>query len=285
MYWLVSVVIAVLFSVSAASAMSDSPSITVRNSDHAGERVSKTTVLRDETERFEQVYSLNLDGRVKASNISGDIKVTTWESPQVRLVATKSAEDPERLKDMELKIESTPESFSVKVKYRNKNKDDDDGYWRNTGRMGVEYELTVPRTSVLAKISSVSGDVSIDGAENQTKASSVSGDVTGANLGGTAKLTSVSGTVEADFANVAAGSEIRLSSVSGSVNLKLPAYAGASVRASTVSGKITNDFGIPVDEGKYVGSSMKGSFGDGSVNVKMSTVSGRIKVSKSGGAQ
>jgi len=285
MYWLVSVVITIIISVSATSAMTDSPNLRVRNSDNAGERVSKTTVLRDETERFEQIYSLNLDGRVKASNISGDIKVTTWDSPQVRLVATKSAEDPERLKDMELKIESTAGSFSVKVKYRNQDKDNDEGYRHDTGRMSVEYELTVPRTSILERISSVSGDVSIDGAGNKTKASSVSGDVTGANLGGTAKLSSVSGTVKADFANIAAGSEIRMSSVSGGVNLMLPSYAGASVRASTVSGKITNDFGLEVDEGKYVGSSMKGSFGDGSVNVKMSTVSGRINVSKGGVAQ
>ena len=266
--------------------MTDSTKQKVRKIDSAGEHVTKSTVMRDETERFEQVYSLNLNGRVKAANISGDIKVTTWESPQVRLVATKTAENPERLKDMELKIESTPDSFSVKVKYRNSDKDDDDdGYWRNSGRMSVEYELTVPRTAVLEGISSVSGDISVDGAGNDTKISSVSGDVKGSNLGGTAKLSSVSGDVEADFSNIAAGSDIRLNSVSGSVNLKLPSYAGATVRASTVSGKITNDFGLAVDEGKYVGASMKGTFGDGSVNVKLSTVSGRIDVSKGGTAQ
>ncbi|MDH3492647.1 MAG: DUF4097 domain-containing protein [Acidobacteriota bacterium] len=260
--------------------MSESASVGVATGERPVERAGKANVPVDETERFEQVYSLNLDGTVKASNISGDIKVSTWDSPQVRLVATKMAEDRERLKDMELKIESTPGAFSVKVKYRNHDKDDNDGYWRNSGRMSVEYELTVPRTAVLEKISSVSGNISVDGAGNESNVSSVSGDVRASNLGGTAKLSSVSGTVEADFSNVEAGSRIRLSSVSGSVVLMLPSYAGASVRASTVSGKITNDFGLEVDEGKYVGSSMKGTFGDGSVDVKMSTVSGRIKVGK-----
>lgn len=280
MYWLISIIIAVLFSVSAASGMPESSGVGVSKEYRDAERPGKAAVPVDQTERFEQIYSLNLDGTVKASNISGDIKVSTWDSPQVRLVATKTAEDPERLKDMELKIESTPGAFSVKVKYRNHNKDDDDGYWHNTGRMSVAYELTVPRTAVLEKISSVSGNVSVDGAGNESTISSVSGDVMGSNLGGTAKLSSVSGTVEADFSNVEAGSQIRLSSVSGSVLLKLPSYAGAAVRASTVSGKIINDFGLEVDEGKYVGSSMKGTFGDGSVDVKMSTVSGRIKVGK-----
>lgn len=275
MYWLILIAMTIFCS-SSATGMNDGAAPYVERD--PGEIVTRSITISDETERFEQVYSLNLDGKVKASNISGDIKVTTWESPQVRLVAIKSAENPERLKDMELRIESSPDSFSVKVKYQKY--DDDEGYWRKAGRMSVEYELTVPRTAVLYGISSVSGDVSIDGAGNRTKASSVSGDVRGSNLGGTAKLSSVSGTVEADFSNIEPGSDIKLSSVSGSVNLKLPSYAGAAVRASTVSGKITNDFGLNVEEGKYVGSSMEGTFGDGSVAVKLNTVSGTIAVGK-----
>ncbi len=231
-----------------------------------------------ETERFEQIYSLNLNGRVKASNISGNIKVTTWDSPQVRLVAIKTASDSERMKDLTLQIDSTADAFSVKAKYRQN--DGDDGYWDKRGHLSVEYELTVPRTAMLDKISSVSGNVSIDGSENETKASSVSGNVTGKNLSGTAKLSSVSGEVEADFSNVGAGSDIRLSTVSGSVDLKLPSYAGARISASTVSGNISNDFGIEVDKGKYVGNSMNGTIGDGSVDVKLSSVSGRVRVSR-----
>ncbi len=279
MYWLIHAVMAILFSAVAVSGTPESPNIRAKNSEKAGESVYKTTSPKSETERFEQIYSLNLNGKVKASNISGDIKVNTWESPQVRLVAIKTADNAERLKEIELKIESTADSFSVKVKYPNHEKNGD-GNWKEYGRMEVEYELTVPRTAVLEKISSVSGDISINGSENQTNASTVSGDVNGSGLGGTAKLSSVSGTVEADFGSVAAGSDIRLNSVSGAVNLKLPSYAGAVVKASTVSGKISNDFGLAVDEGKYVGSSMNGTFGDGSVSVKLSTVSGRITVGK-----
>ncbi|NNE68450.1 MAG: DUF4097 family beta strand repeat protein [Pyrinomonadaceae bacterium] len=277
MYWIISVLVAILISISTASGMTDKPNVKAGLGETDSD--SHKSLSRDETERFEQVYNLNPDGSVKAANISGNIRVSTWESPQVRLVAVKTAENAEILKDMELKIESTQESFYVKVKYRDRDRDNDE--YRNYKNYGsVEFELTVPRTAKLTGISSVSGDITIDGTDNYTKASSVSGDVKGMNLGGTAKLSSVSGIVEADFSNVAAGSDIKLSSVSGGVILKLPSYAGASVKASTVSGKITNDFGLKVDEGKYVGASMKGSFGDGSVAVRMSTVSGRINVAK-----
>ena len=277
MYWVVSIIVAILFSVSAASGMGDAAKNKVKKK--AKDKSAKQAVL-DETERFEQVYQLNPDGEVSASNISGNIKVTTWESPQVRLVAIKSAENPERLKDMELKIDSSPTRFSVKVKYRSEKSDD--GYWDDRGRMSVEYELTVPRSAVLDKITSVSGNVDVDGAGNSTRASSVSGNVSGKNLGGTAKLSSVSGTVTADFSNVEPGSNIKMNSVSGNVVLNLPSYAGATVRASTVTGKISNDFGLKVNEGKYVGANLKGTFGDGSVDVKLSTVSGQIKIGRDG---
>ena len=37
----------------------------------------------------------------------------------------------------------------------------------------------------------------------------------------------------------------------------------AEIRAETVNGRISNDFGIEVKKGKYVGSSMNGSIGGG----------------------
>jgi DUF4097 and DUF4098 domain-containing protein YvlB len=238
----------------------------------------KTSNTAKVSERFEQIYPLGLNGTVEAKNISGDIKLTTWDSPQVRLIAIKTASNDQRMKDLSLDIDSDANSFSVKAKYRRQDKDED---WSDRGgHLSVAYELTVPRTAVLESIASVSGNVSIDGASNDSKASSVSGDVIGRNLGGTARLSSVSGEVEADFSTVAAGGNIKLSSVSGRVNLNLPSYVGATFSASTVSGKIENDFGVEVKEGKYIGSSMKGSVGDGSIRVKLSSVSGTVRVSK-----
>jgi hypothetical protein len=280
MYWLVTAIITVLVSITASGSVPNTQGPRVSEIQDVNEPVpaATTTTALKETERFEQIYSLNLNGSVRAANISGNIKVTTWDSPQVRLVAVKTASDAERMKDLTLQIESTADAFSVKAKYRQQ--DGDDGYWDKRGHLSVEYELTVPRTAVIEKIASVSGNVAIDGSENETRASSVSGNVTGRNLGGKAKLSSVSGEVEADFSNVGAGSDIRLTTVSGSVDLKLPSYTGAKISASTVSGNISNDFGIEVDKGKYVGNSMNGTIGDGSVEVKLSSVSGRVRVSK-----
>ncbi|MEZ5308530.1 MAG: DUF4097 family beta strand repeat-containing protein [Pyrinomonadaceae bacterium] len=233
------------------------------------------TVKKEVTERFEQTYQLNSNGSVKIANVIGDIRVTTWDNPQVRLIAVKSASSEERLKDLTLKIDSTADMFSVKSKYKEY---DDDENWKSRGNLSVSYEITVPRTANMKSIASVTGDVFIDGTSNGTNASSVSGNVEARNLGGETKVSSVSGNVTVDINNIESGSTVRVNSVSGNVNLKIPSYVGANVSATTVSGDISNDFGLEVDRGKFVGSSMNGTFGDGSITIKLSTVSGRIEL-------
>lgn len=257
MYWLIWAIIGLLASVTSVSAMAV-----------AGTAVSTS----DATERIERTVNLDPNGTVKVSNISGDIRINVWESPQVRLVATKTAENEERLKDFDVVIESSQTAFSVKVEYK-----EDDSY-RYSGRKNVEYELTVPRTAILKSISSVSGDISVDGSEGMIKANTVSGDVEGSNLGGTVRLGTVSGTVRADIASLQPDSRVKLGSVSGDVRVKLPQTVSATFTASTVSGDIKNDFGLKVNKGKYVGASLKGTLGDGSVKVSLTTVSGDVVI-------
>ena len=260
MYWLIWAIIGLVASVTSVSAMVV-----------ADEKVS----TYGGTERIERTVNLDPDGSVDVSNISGDIKINVWESPQVRLVAVKKADSEERLKDFEVVIESTQRAFSVKVEYKKQEES-----YRYSGRKTVDYELTVPRTALLKRVSSVSGDILINGSEGYIKANTVSGNVEGQNLGGNVRLGTVSGTVKADVSTLQPGSNVKLVSVSGDVRVKLPDVSGATFKASTVSGDIENDFGLNVKKGKYVGASLKAIIGDGSVNVNLSTVSGDVLILK-----
>jgi DUF4097 and DUF4098 domain-containing protein YvlB len=51
------------------------------------------------------------------------------------------------------------------------------------------------------------------------------------------------------------------------------------VRASTVHGGITNDFGLQVRHGEYVGHNLEGQIGTGGPRIKLETVNGSIKIS------
>jgi hypothetical protein len=237
----------------------------------------RSSTIQDE--RFEQTYNLSLNGEVKAANINGSIKISTWDSPQVRLVAVKSADNPENLKYVQVKVESTDSTFSVKAEYPESNRTKEDR-WNNLGDVKVEFELTVPRTADLAGITTVNGDVIIDGPAGNTKATTVNGTVKATNLGGAAKLTTVNGSVEADFDNLLAGSDIKLSTVNGTVNLMLPSDADATIKANSLSGSITNDFGLPVRKGEFVGRDLYGRLGNGDISIKLSSVSGSLAVNR-----
>ncbi|MFT6731964.1 MAG: DUF4097 and DUF4098 domain-containing protein YvlB [Polaribacter sp.] len=58
----------------------------------------------------------------------------------------------------------------------------------------------------------------------------------------------------------------------------MPSDANASVEAETISGKINNDFGIKFRKGRYVGSDMNGVIGDGSIELSMRNINGKIKL-------
>jgi DUF4097 and DUF4098 domain-containing protein YvlB len=239
-----------------------------------------TKVIKlDETERFEQSYPLNKNGRVSVSNINGSITIDTWDRNEVKLVAVKNSDDKERLADVEITIDSRPDYIRIETDY--------DG-WRersnqprkNYGKLSVEYTLTVPRNAVLNEIETVNGSVKISNATNMVKASAVNGGVTATNLRGVTNLSSVNGTVVADFEQLQAGSKINLDTVNGTVNLTIPSDANATFRADSLNGAITNDFGLPVRKGEYVGRDLYGKVGSGDVQIKLNSVNGPLTIKR-----
>lgn len=235
-------------------------------------------VKSDETERFEQTYPLNPNGRVSVSNVNGSITIETWDKPEVKLEWIKNGDSKESLGEVEIKIDARPESLRVQSNYLD---------WKRPGaggrvynRLTVEYRLIVPQNAVLDEIETVNGTVVIKNASNVTKASAVNGEIRATNLRGAATLSTVNGTVEADFDQMQPGSRISLETVNGTVNLTIPSDANATVKADTVNGKISNDFGLPVRKGQYVGRDMYGKIGSGDVQIKLESVNGELSVKR-----
>ncbi len=237
---------------------------------------TKTAVRADESERFEQTYPLNPNGTVSVSNVNGSIVIETWDKPEVKLEWVKTADAKENLGEVEIKIDARLESFSVESNYLDWKRSGANG--RTYNKLTVEYHLTVPRTAILDEIETVNGSVSITNAENATKASAVNGEVKATNLRGTANLSTVNGTIIANFDQLQTGSRINLETVNGSVDLTIPSDANATLRAETVNGKISNDFGLPVRKGQYVGRDMYGKIGTGDVQIKLGSVNGELSV-------
>ncbi|MBC7898786.1 MAG: DUF4097 family beta strand repeat protein [Saprospiraceae bacterium] len=233
----------------------------------------------DETEKFEQSYPINANGRISVSNVNGSIVVEAWDRNEVKLEATKTADSKETLAEVDIKIDARPDVFSVEADYQS-------WKWNNKGdrnkhrRVEVQFRLSVPRTALLNEIETVNGSVTVSNFVNLTKISAVNGNVSASNLRGAATLSTVNGEVIADFDRLETGSRISLSTVNGRVNLTIPSDANATIKADSLNGSITNDFGLPVRKGQYVGRDMYGRVGSGEVQIKLDSVNGGLSVNR-----
>lgn len=240
---------------------------------------AENIAVKDEIEKFDQTYSISPNGRISVSNVNGSIEIIAWDRKEVRLEATKIADSRESLADVELKIDSRADSFSVETHYKDWNWKINEEKNRNR-KIEVHFKLSVPRTAMLSEIETVNGSVNAANFVNFTKISAVNGDVIAVNLRGTANLSTVNGTVSADFDRLEQGTKINLSTVNGRINLNLPSDSNATVRADSLNGSITNAFGLPVRKGEYVGRDLHGRLGNGGVQIKLDSVNGPLSINK-----
>ncbi|HLL76136.1 MAG TPA: DUF4097 family beta strand repeat-containing protein [Pyrinomonadaceae bacterium] len=232
------------------------------------------------TKEFSATYPLAPDGRVRLKNINGRARVTAWERPEIRIEAVKRAHTQRRLDEVNIDVQATADSVQIKTVYPTSTLNFERGSRDNPA--AVDYVLTVPRQARLESIELVNGPLELEGLAGEIRAALVNGQLTARNLAGDARLTTVNGRLEAEFDRLAAGT-VALSSVNGEVSVRLPAEADATLRANTVHGSISNNLGLPVRRGRYVGQSLAGQLGAGSGRVKLDNVNGSIQIDRAPG--
>lgn len=230
------------------------------------------------TEEFHQTYPLSATGRVNLGNINGGVNIKAWDRAAVQVDAIKKAYRRDRLAEAQIEVTSTEENIRIKTEYPQNNTRWDGRRYDNPAI--VEYTVTVPRKATLESIELVNGPLDIEGVEGNVKASSINGPVTARGLMGEARLTTVNGPLQATFTQLDEARPITLGSVNGNVTIVVPSDSNASFRASTVHGSISNDFGIQVKHGEYVGRNLDAQIGNGGPRVKLTNVNGAINISR-----
>jgi DUF4097 and DUF4098 domain-containing protein YvlB len=97
-------------------------------------------------------------------------------------------------------------------------------------------------------------------------------------LAAEARLSTINGPLQVTFTQLDESKAIELGSVNGNVTLIIPSNANASIRANTVHGGISSDFGLKVKHGEYVGHSLDGQIGTGGPRIKLANVNGGIQI-------
>jgi DUF4097 and DUF4098 domain-containing protein YvlB len=230
------------------------------------------------TEEFHQTYPLSATGRVAIENINGGVRVSVWDRNEVKVDAIKTARTREQLEEVQIEVVNTTDSVRIKTKCPDRAQNDE-GSRRYSNPASIEYTLTIPRKAQMDS-GLVNGSLDIEGAEGDVKAACVNGRIKANGLTGEVKLSTVNGGIEANLARLDEGKGVSLVSVNGTIVLTIPANASAQVRANTVHGAITNDFGLQVNDGQYVGHDLSGQIGSGGPRVRLSNVNGPISIKR-----
>jgi DUF4097 and DUF4098 domain-containing protein YvlB len=228
------------------------------------------------TEEFHHSYPLGAGGRVELDNINGAVHISAWDKDEVKVDAVKYANTKERMDDAEIEVESGSSYVSIRTRYRDHDHTwDNDNGWNNPA--SVEYTITVPRNARLDEIKLINGPLDIHGVAGEVRASCINGHMTAQGLQGRVKLEAVNSRMEVQFDRLS-NSPVELSSVNGGIELTLPSDAKAQLEASTVSGSIEDEFGLHVNNHRWVGHDLRGELGSGGPRIQLSNVNGRIEI-------
>ncbi|MFJ3581046.1 DUF4097 family beta strand repeat-containing protein [Streptomyces sp. NPDC090127] len=145
---------------------------------------------------------------------------------------------------------------------------------------GVTGDTALVGLSGPVRGESVSGSFEAQSVTGALRVTTVTGDLTLVDgSGSSVKADTVSGDMVIDLdAGAPAGppADIRLSSVSGEIAIRIPHPTDAEVEASTTSGSVSNAFDDLRVSGQWGAKSITGTLGDGRGTLKATTVSGSI---------
>jgi DUF4097 and DUF4098 domain-containing protein YvlB len=233
----------------------------------------------EQREEFHQSYPLSATGRVSLENINGAVRIAVWDQNQVKVDAVKHAYNRERLAEVRIEVDTITEGVRIRTRYPDRDQTfSDEGSRRYDSPATVEYSLTIPRQARLESVDVINGRLDIEGVEGDVKASSINGSVKASGLMGEANLSTVNGSLEATFTKLSDSKSLSLNSVNGSITLVIPSDANAQLRAGTLHGAIKNDFGLPVNDGRYIGHELNGQLGVGGPRIKLGNVNGGITI-------
>ena len=233
-----------------------------------------------------QSFPFNANGRFSLDNVKGRIEIHGWSSNAVVIATAIHGKTGESVEAVKLNIDSAPDEATIHTEQPSSTT----GFpwswpWFKNSRFNdasVDYIVHLPRHSRLADISSVNGQIEIDGVTSDIAASTVNGDMQIEDAADNLKLSTVNGQINAAMSRLGDGQSVSLDAVNGRIELTVPENADARFSASTINGGISSEFpALKVKKEFPVSKHLKGTLGNGDGSVKVSTVNGGVKILKS----
>lgn len=224
------------------------------------------------------LYVRNLNGAIRVERASGDraevTAVKRWRrgNPEdVRIEARRLGGDDG---DAIICAFWTENASCDEDGYRSHG--DDDRRHRNNDT-SVEFTVRLP-AGVRLGISTVNGEVRVDGATSEVRAGTVNGRVVATSTGGPVNASTVNGDIEVRMRELGTG-DLEYSTVNGSVEVEVPANLDADIDMRTVNGSLSADFPITL-QGRVNPRRIRATIGKGGRRIRLETVNGSVELRK-----
>ena len=233
------------------------------------------------TERVDRVFSVPAGTSLSVSNVNGPVTVTSWDRPQIRLVAEKRvrarSDSAATAALQELKIVIEHRNGTLNIYTRHPRRDSNgliDWLTGNHADASVTYELTVPR-NLDVDLETVNGPVRVTGVNGRLRLETVNGRINIDQSAGAIEASTVNGSIEAELTRVNA-QQMSFGTVNGGVTIALPSSVQADVDVRTVNGSINSQ--LPITMSASSKRHLRGQINGGGPSLEVRTTNGGVTI-------
>jgi Toastrack DUF4097 len=220
------------------------------------------------------------------ANISGGIHVVAATGDQVEVTATKHWRrgNPDDVRIQVMKGGSGGDVEICAIWY-NGDCDEDGSHshhrgWDRDDDVSVQFEVRIPK-GVRARLTSVNGDLNIDGVGAEVDAGTVNGSISVNTVVGPVNARTTNGSIDARMTSISSAEDMSFETVNGRIEVTVPGGLDADLEMSTVNGGLDSDFPLAVS-GRINPRRLRATIGKGGRRITMRTVNGGITLRKSG---
>lgn len=192
---------------------------------------STVTTNAQRFKEAEKTFQLNADGKVYIDTYKGEIKIETWDKPEVHVYAKMVPDESgfmgtspkKQLERVDVEFDSSPDELEIKSAYEK-----DHSWFGNNTLALVNYEIQMPKTASL-KIKDYKSETKINGVHSAIELETYKGEVHVKDLAGSIDLETYKGEIDVAFSKLTNNSSF--DTYKGEIEITVPKNTSFTVDA------------------------------------------------------
>jgi lia operon protein LiaG len=226
------------------------------------------------------------EGKLSLVDFPGDLPIEGYSGNEIIITSDKKHETPQRAKGLTPLYGAGTDNTGIGLAVE-KNGNQLTVRCLLSITQGGKYKIRVPDNFKIEVESECGkgGSVSVENTKNEVEVKNCH-NIDIKNASGALVLSTISGNVEISLTALPKDKPFSFASISGEIDITLPAKAAVDLDMHTVTGSIYSDFDFPADEKEKTmkkiagGNSIKAQLNGGGTDLKINNVSGNIYLRK-----